>query len=193
MTLNPYLLVNRFRSVKHLNWQCCGMPGMFRQHFSQSCVYCDETTNTSCKALETLNFKMSLDASDLKNLCLWSEFHLPFIISLLLKSFQTALRNGDKWHKDGLKLWQRQTKTQIKEENTNNMASSSTLETSGFEIQTRDIHTPPPPLKGPQLRQYCYTSESFILSLIQYLSGDSSLLILGLFTSSLYLWNSLKS
>ena len=42
---------------------------------------------------ETLNFKMSLDASALKNLCLWCEFqsHLLFIISLLLKTFLTAL------------------------------------------------------------------------------------------------------
>ena len=41
---------------------------------------------------ETLNFKMSLDASVLKNLCLWCEFqsHLLFIISLLLKNFLTA-------------------------------------------------------------------------------------------------------
>ena len=43
---------------------------------------------------ETLNFKMSLDASALKNLCLWCEFQscLLFIISLLLKNFLTALR-----------------------------------------------------------------------------------------------------
>ena len=42
---------------------------------------------------ETLNFKISLDASALKNLCLWGEFqsHLLFIISLLLKTFLTAL------------------------------------------------------------------------------------------------------
>ena len=35
---------------------------------------------------ETFNLKMSLDASALKNLCLWCEFqsHLLFIISLLL-------------------------------------------------------------------------------------------------------------
>ena len=44
---------------------------------------------------ETLNFKMSLDASTLKNLCLWCEFqnYLLFIISLLLKNFLTALQN----------------------------------------------------------------------------------------------------
>ena len=42
---------------------------------------------------ETLNFKMSLGASSLKNLCLWCEFQscLLFIISLLLKTFLTAL------------------------------------------------------------------------------------------------------
>ena len=42
---------------------------------------------------ETLNFKMSLDASALKNLCLWCEFQsrLLVIISLLLKNFFTAL------------------------------------------------------------------------------------------------------
>ena len=42
---------------------------------------------------ETLNFKMSLDASALRNLCLWCEFQscLPFIISLLLENFLTAL------------------------------------------------------------------------------------------------------
>ena len=33
---------------------------------------------------ETLNFKISQDASALKNLCLWGEFHLLFIMSLLL-------------------------------------------------------------------------------------------------------------
>ena len=42
---------------------------------------------------ETLNLKMSLDASALKNLCLRCEFQsrLLFIISLLLKIFLTAL------------------------------------------------------------------------------------------------------
>ena len=44
---------------------------------------------------ETLNFKMSLDASALKNVRLWCEFQsrLLFIISLLLKNFLTALLN----------------------------------------------------------------------------------------------------
>ena len=42
---------------------------------------------------ETQIFKMSLDASALKNLCLWCKFQsrLLFIISLLLKNFLTAL------------------------------------------------------------------------------------------------------
>ena len=42
---------------------------------------------------EALNFKMSLEVSALKNLCLWWEFQscLLFIISLLLKIFLTAL------------------------------------------------------------------------------------------------------
>ena len=50
--------------------------------------------NTPGNAIsETLNFKMSIDASVLKNLCLWCEFQsrLLFIISLLLKNFLTAL------------------------------------------------------------------------------------------------------
>ena len=43
---------------------------------------------------ETLNSKMSLDASVLKNLCLWCEFQsrLLFVISLPLKNFLTALQ-----------------------------------------------------------------------------------------------------
>ena len=43
----------------------------------------------------TQNFKMSLAASTLKNLCFWCEFQscLLFIISLLLKNFLTALVN----------------------------------------------------------------------------------------------------
>ena len=53
--------------------------------------------NTSWKpvwnAISEANFKMSLDASVLKNLYLWCEFQsrLLFIISLLLKIFLTAL------------------------------------------------------------------------------------------------------
>ena len=43
---------------------------------------------------ETLYFKISLDASALKNLCLWCEFQsrLLFLISLLLKNLLTPLR-----------------------------------------------------------------------------------------------------
>ena len=42
---------------------------------------------------KTLNFKMSLGASALKNLCLWWKFQsrLLFVISLILKNFLTAL------------------------------------------------------------------------------------------------------
>ena len=42
---------------------------------------------------QTLTYRMSLNASALKNLCLWCEFQsrLLFIISLLLKTFLTAL------------------------------------------------------------------------------------------------------
>ena len=42
---------------------------------------------------ESINFRMSLDTSALKNLCLWCEFQsrLLFIISLLLKNFLTPL------------------------------------------------------------------------------------------------------
>ena len=45
---------------------------------------------------ETLNFKISLDASALKNLCLWCKFQsrLLFIIGQLLKNFLTALNTG---------------------------------------------------------------------------------------------------
>ena len=86
--------------------RCLGMPGTFRPHCShscrQSCMYADKTHGIrSGKYLlrtisETLNFKMSLDASALKNLCLWCEFRscLLFIISLLLKNFLTALVVG---------------------------------------------------------------------------------------------------
>ena len=50
--------------------------------------------NTSGNTIsETLNFKMSLDASALRNLCLWCEVQscLLIIISLLFKNFLTAL------------------------------------------------------------------------------------------------------
>ena len=83
--------------------RCRGTPGTFQWHCSQSCVYSDKTAwyprwkiplKTPGNAIsETLNFHMSLDASALKNLCLWCEFqgHLLFIISLLLKKVLTAL------------------------------------------------------------------------------------------------------
>ena len=55
---------------------------------------------------ETLIFKMSLDASAPKNLCLWCEFQsrLLFIISLLLKNFLTALIVRDSFFLLWLKL-----------------------------------------------------------------------------------------
>ena len=42
---------------------------------------------------ESINFRMALDTSALKNLCLWGEFQscLLFIISLLPKNFLIAL------------------------------------------------------------------------------------------------------
>ena len=46
---------------------------------------------------------MSLDASALKNLCLWCEFRLLPIISLLPKNFLTALR----------KLWRQMTQSWV--------------------------------------------------------------------------------
>ena len=52
--------------------------------------------NTPGNAIsKTLNFKMSLDASTLKNLFLWCKFQirLPFIISLRLKNFLTDLHS----------------------------------------------------------------------------------------------------
>ena len=89
--------------------QCLGTPGTFLRHCSQSSVYSDETTwrlrggkyllKTSGNAIsEIIIFKMSVDVSALKNLCLWCEFqsNLLFILSLLLKNFLTAL---DIWHK----------------------------------------------------------------------------------------------
>ena len=91
MTLNAYL--NRFRSVKVSPWP-----------FSQCCEYSDENNiasvveDTSWKPLKMpflrlKRLKMSLDASALKNLCLWCKFqsHLLFIISLLLENVLTAL------------------------------------------------------------------------------------------------------
>ena len=83
--------------------RCHGMPGTFRWYCSQSCMYSDETAWRPCWKIsletpgntisKTPNFKMSLDASTLKNLYLWCEFQscLLFIISLLIKNFLTAL------------------------------------------------------------------------------------------------------
>ena len=106
---------------------CHEIPRTFWWHCSQSCVYSDEAT--WCNAVEkyllktpgnglsqTLTYRMSLDASALKNLCLWCEFQsrLLFIISLLLKTFLTALEitqlrhgsriNTDQFTKRTLKL-----------------------------------------------------------------------------------------
>ena len=106
---------------------CHEIPRTFWWHCSQSCVYSDEAT--WCNAVEkyllktpgnglsqTLTYRMSLDASALKNLCLWCEFQsrLLFIISLLLKTFLTALEitqlrhgsriNTDQFTKQTLKL-----------------------------------------------------------------------------------------
>ena len=97
MTLNAYS--NRFRPVKLSNCvMSYGMARTFWRHCSQSWVYSDKTT--WCLQWETplknpwtrhywdSGFKMSADASALKNLCLWWEFqsHLLFIISPLLKN-----------------------------------------------------------------------------------------------------------
>ena len=82
MTLNTYS--NRFRSVKHSNRtmskndRVCGGKYLLK---------------TSGNAIsETLIFKMSPEASALKNLCLWCEFqsHRLFTISLLLKNFSDS-------------------------------------------------------------------------------------------------------
>ena len=100
MTFNAYL--NRFRSVKCSNhaWNACDilmvlfpvLRVFWRNNIASVVV------NTSWKPpgnaiSETLNFKMSLDASALKKLCLWCKFQsrLLIIIGLLLKNFLTAL------------------------------------------------------------------------------------------------------
>ena len=75
------------------------MPGIFRRHCSQSCVYSDETTwrplwfKTPEMALRDSKFQMSLDAAALKNLCLWCECQsrLPFTISLLIVYYYMEL------------------------------------------------------------------------------------------------------
>ena len=84
------------------------MPGTFQRHCSQSCMYSDETTwrpqwkiqctavplETSGKAIsKTLNFKLFLGTSALKNLCIWCEFQsrVLFIISVVLRNFLKVL------------------------------------------------------------------------------------------------------
>ena len=63
-------------------------------------------------------------------------------------------RNGEKWHKYGLKLRQQQRKAQIQLKNTHSdMALISSLrERAGFQIQTRDIFNPP---RGPLYIRHC--------------------------------------
>ena len=110
MTLNAYF-INRFRPEKcQLQRsklcdvvECLGhfdriVPSLAdslacmltKQHDIRSGKYLLKTIS------ETLNFKMSLDGSALKNLCLWCEFQscLLFIISLLLKNVLTVLVVG---------------------------------------------------------------------------------------------------
>ena len=94
---------NRFILWNVRTMWCHGMPGTFWWICSQSRVYSDETTwcpwwkippeNPWKCHFQDLIFKMSLDASVLKNLCLWSEFqsHLLFIISMVPKNCLTAL------------------------------------------------------------------------------------------------------
>ena len=64
-----------------------------KQHGVRSEKYLLKTPGNTIS--ETLNFKISLDTSALKNVCLWCEFQncLLFINSLPLKNFLTALRN----------------------------------------------------------------------------------------------------
>ena len=104
MTLNPYL--NRFISVKHLNramsWNAWDISMalfpvlrvFWQNNMASAGKYLFKTPGNAIS--ETLNFKISLDASALKNLCLWCKFqsHLLFIIGLLLKNVLTALNTG---------------------------------------------------------------------------------------------------
>ena len=93
---------------------CRGTPETFQWHCSQSCVYSNKTTwllqwKISFENPWKFHFwdskcQMSLDASALKNLCLWCKLQscLLCIISLLLKNFLTALETlhlskGIKW------------------------------------------------------------------------------------------------
>ena len=70
---------------------------VMKQHGVCSGKHLLKTTGNAIS--KTLNFKMSLDALALKNLCLWCEFQscLLFIISLLLKNFSTALVTPMLW------------------------------------------------------------------------------------------------
>ena len=104
MTLNPYL--NRFRSVKHSNramsWNAWDISMalspvlhvFWRNNMESGGKYLLKTPGNAIS--ETLKFKISLDASVLKNLCLWCKFQsrLLFIISLLLKNLLTVLNTG---------------------------------------------------------------------------------------------------
>ena len=110
MTLNAYF-INRFRPEKcqlqHSKLcdvvECLGHFDRIVPNLADSlaCMLTKQHDIRSGKYLlktisETLNFKMSLDGSALKNLCLWCEFQscLLFIISLLLKNVLTALVVG---------------------------------------------------------------------------------------------------
>lgn len=77
---------------------CCGIPGTFQQHCSQSCLYSDETTwRLWCKIPLEDPWKCHFHDSKFYNvpICLVPQelvpFILLFIISLLLKNFLTAL------------------------------------------------------------------------------------------------------
>ena len=104
LTLNTYL--NRFRPVKRLNsamsWNAWNISTalfpVLRVFWQSNMAFAVEKyllKTPGNGVSKTLNSKTSLDASALKNLCLWCEFQsrLLFIISLPLKSFLTAL-----WH-----------------------------------------------------------------------------------------------
>ena len=87
--------------------QCCGHFDSFvpslaiiltKQHSIRSGKYLLKTPGNAIS--DTLNIKLSLDASAFKNLCLWCEFqsHLLFIISLLLKKLFDSLLLGSSLH-----------------------------------------------------------------------------------------------
>ena len=101
MTLNVYL--NRLRFVKGSNRAMLWINGvvpslmctciLMKQHGVRSGKYLLKPLEMPFLRLQ--NFHMSLDATALKNLCLWCEFQncLLFIISLLIKNFLTALNS----------------------------------------------------------------------------------------------------